>query len=132
MRLSLELERGDDAGVRRGRSAVPLRASSRDTAVGGGRVRLAGVVPNDRNCGGRVPTLAALNVECAYVRIRHGRERGSERGSPCGRRRTKLLCGGGNLSVYATAFNGLEEGAFDLERFRGNGRQLRNTTRTRG
>jgi hypothetical protein len=53
-------------------------------------------------------------------------EGGVRGGSPCGRRRTKNYCvGEGNLSVYATAFSGLEEGAFDLERFRGDGRQLR-------
>ena len=34
--------------------------------------------------------------------------------------------------LYATAFSGLEEGAFRLERFRGDGRPLSYTTRTRG
>ena len=55
-----------------------------------------------------------------------------KRALPCGRRRMNYCVGRGNLSVYATAFSGLEEGAFRLERFRGDGRQLRDTTRTRG
>ena len=53
-------------------------------------------------------------------------EKGGVRGThPAADVGRNYCVGGGNLSVYATAFSGLEEGAFDLERFRGNGRQLR-------
>ena len=50
------------------------------------------------------------------------KEEGEEKSHPAADVGRDYCVGEGNLSVYATAFSGLEEGAFRLERFRGDRR----------